>query len=74
MIERAGAQVPGAEATRDKIATLLSPDIDAIVSSGGEREGLLYLSRATLVSMVRSRIEEALDKMPAEYDGVVPGN
>jgi hypothetical protein len=27
-----------------------------------------------LVSMVRSRIEEALDKMPAEYDGVVPGN
>ena len=60
VIERAAAQVPGDEAPRDKIAALLSPDIDSMVSSGGEPDGLPYLSRAPLVSMVQSHIEEAL--------------
>jgi hypothetical protein len=60
VIGRAAAQVPGDEAPRDKIAALLSPDIDATVSSGGEPAGVPYLSRAPLVSMVQSHIEEAL--------------
>lgn len=60
VIERAAAQVPGDEAPRDKIAALLSPDIGSMVSSGGEPEGVPYLSRAPLVSMVQSHIEEAL--------------
>jgi hypothetical protein len=60
VIERAAAQVPGAEPPREKIAALLSPDIDATVSSGGEPAGVPYLSRAPVVSMVQSHIEEAL--------------
>ncbi|MGO9296642.1 MAG: metallophosphoesterase family protein [Streptosporangiaceae bacterium] len=60
VIERAAAQVPGDEPPREKIAALLSPDIDAMVSSGGEPQGVPYLSRAPLVSMVQSHIEEAL--------------
>jgi Calcineurin-like phosphoesterase len=60
VIERAAAQVPGDEAPRDKIAALLSTDVDSTVSSGGEPEGLPYLSRAPLVSLVQSHIEEAL--------------
>ena len=60
VIGRAAAQVPGDGAPRDKIAGLLSPDMDAMVSSGGEPDGLPYLSRAPLVSMVQSRIESAL--------------
>jgi hypothetical protein len=60
VIERAAAQVPGDEAPRDKIAALLSPDIDTTVSSGGGPQGVPYLSRAPLVSMVQSHIEEAL--------------
>jgi hypothetical protein len=60
VIERAAAQVPGDEAPRDKIAALLSPDIGATVSSGGGPAGVPYLSRAPLVSMVQSHIEEAL--------------
>jgi hypothetical protein len=59
-IDRAAAQVPGDEAPRDKIAALLSPDIGATVSSGGGPEGVPYLSRAPLVSMVQSHLEEAL--------------
>jgi Calcineurin-like phosphoesterase len=60
VIVRAAAQVPGDEAPREKIAALLSPDIGATVSSGGEPAGVPYLSRAPLVSMVQSHLEEAL--------------
>ena len=60
VIVRAAAQVPGDAAPRDKIAALLSPDINATVSSGGGPAGLPYLSRAPLVSMVQSHLEEAL--------------
>ncbi len=60
VIVRAAAQVPGDEAPRDKIAALLSPDIDSTVSSGGGPQGVPYLSRAPLVSMVQTRVEEAL--------------
>ena len=60
VIARAAAQVPGDEAPRDKIAALLPEDVDSTVSSGGEPEGLPYLSRAPLVSMVQSHVEEAL--------------
>jgi hypothetical protein len=60
VIVRAAAQVPGDEAPRDKIAALLSPDVGATVSSGGEPAGVPYLSRAPLVSMVQSHVEEAL--------------
>lgn len=56
---RAAAQVPGDGAPRDKISALLSADIDSTVSSGGEPAGLPYLSRAPLVSMAQSNIEEA---------------
>jgi Calcineurin-like phosphoesterase len=62
VIQRAAAQVPGDAAPRDKIAGLLSPDIDAMASSGGEPEGLPYLSRAPLVSMVQSHLEDALSE------------
>jgi hypothetical protein len=60
VIVRAAAQVPGDEAPRDKIAALLSPDVGATVSSGGGPAGVPYLSRAPLVSMVQSHVEEAL--------------
>ncbi len=75
VIERAAAQVPGDEPPREKIAALLSPDIDATVSSGGEPAGVPYLSRAPLVSMVQSHIEEALGAAgvpdPDEHSGVL---
>ena len=61
VIERAAVQVPGDDPPRAKIAALLSPDIDSMVSSGGEPRGVPYLSRAPLVSMVQSYIEQALD-------------
>jgi hypothetical protein len=57
VIERAAAQVAGPEAPQDKIAALLPEDIDSTVSSGGEPEGVPYLSRAPLVAMVQSHIE-----------------
>jgi len=60
VIERAAVQVPGDEAPRDKIAALLSPDIGSTVSSGGGPAGVPYLSRAPLVSMVQTHLEEAL--------------
>jgi hypothetical protein len=62
VIVRAAAQVPGDGAPRDKIAALLSPDIDTTVSSGGGPRGVPYLSRAPLVSMVQSHLEEALSE------------
>jgi hypothetical protein len=60
VIERAGAQVKGDEPARAKIAALLSVDLDSMASSGGGPEGIPYLSRAPLVSMVQSYVEEAL--------------
>src|SRR5258708_974810 len=75
-VQRAAAQVPGDEPARDKIAALLSPDIDAMASSGGEPEGVPYLSRAPLVSLVQSQIEEALASAgvpdPDEHMGLLP--
>ena len=44
VIERAAVQVPGDDPPRAKIAALLSPDIDSMVSSGGEPRGVPYLS------------------------------
>jgi hypothetical protein len=61
VIAKAATQVPGEGAPQDKIAALLSGDADALASSGGQAAGVPYLSRAPLVSMVQSRIEEALD-------------
>jgi hypothetical protein len=76
VIERAAAQVPGAEPPREKIAALLSPDLGSTVSSGGEPAGVPYLSRAPLVSMVQSHIEEALADAgvpdPDEHPGLLP--
>jgi Calcineurin-like phosphoesterase len=60
VIERAGAQVKGDEPARAKIAALLSVDLDSMASSGGGAEGVPYLSRAPLVSLVQSYVEEAL--------------
>ena len=60
VIGRAAAQVPGDEPPREKIAALLSPDAASTLSSGGGPDGVPYLSRAPLVSMVQSHIEEAL--------------
>ncbi len=60
VIGRAAAQVPGDAAPRDKIAALLSPDIGSTVSSGGQPQGVPYLSRAPLVSMVQTQLEAAL--------------
>src|ERR1700683_3378544 len=60
VIERAAAQVPGNAPPRDKISSLLNQDIDSLASSGGGDDGVPYLSRAPLVSMVQSHVEEAL--------------
>jgi Calcineurin-like phosphoesterase len=60
VMERAAAQVPGHEPPRQKITALLSPDIASTVSSGGEPDGVPYLSRAPLVSLVQSHLDEAL--------------
>ena len=73
VIARAAAQVPGDAAPRDKIAALLSPDLDSMASSGGEPPGVPYLSRAPLVSMVQSHVEQALGEAgvpdPAGHPG-----
>ncbi len=62
VINRAAAQVPGAQAPRAKIAALLDQDLDSMASSGGEPDGVPYLSRAPLVAMVQSHVEAALDE------------
>ncbi len=59
-LERAAAQVPGDAASRDKIDALLGQDLDSMPSSGGAGAGVPYLARSPLVSMVQSRVEEAL--------------
>ncbi len=61
VIQRAAAQVPGQGDPKDKIAALLSEDVGATASSGGQAAGVPYLSRAPLVSMVQSHVEAALD-------------
>ncbi len=60
VIGRAAQQVPGDAEPRAKIDTLLSADLDDSHSSGGGTGGVPYLSRAPLVSLVQSCIEEAL--------------
>jgi hypothetical protein len=73
VIGRAAAQVPGDAASRDKIARLLAPDTDAMVSSGGEPDGLPYLSRAPLVSLVQSQIDDALGDLGVPDPDQHPG-
>jgi len=60
VMRRAAARVAGDAPPREKISALLSPDIDLMASSGGGQEGVPYLSRAPLVSLAQSHIEEAL--------------
>jgi hypothetical protein len=61
VIGRAAAQVPGPGTPQDKIAALLSGDPGPLASSGGRAAGVPYLSRAPLVSMMQSQLEESLD-------------
>src|SRR5579859_3960915 len=74
-LQRAAAQVAGDAPARDKISALLSPDIDAMASSGGEPGSVPYLSRAPLVSLVQSHLEDALGSSgvrdPAEHQGLL---
>ena len=76
VIVRAAAQVPGDAARRDKIAGLLSVDMDSTESSGGGPAGTAYFSRAPLVSMVQSHVEEALGDDgapdPGKHEGLWP--
>jgi len=76
VMQRAAAQLDGDEPQREKISALLSPDIDSMASSGGEPESVPYLSRAPLVSLVQSHIEEALSGAGVpdldEHPGLVP--
>ena len=65
VIDRAAAQVPGDEPARAKITALLSEDLDSMASSGSGPEGVPYLSRAPLVSMMQSYVEEALGDVGA---------
>src|SRR6201996_5612186 len=62
VIEQAAAQVPGDAAPRDKVASLLSGDATSLTSSGGQAAGVPYLSRAPLVSMMQSQIEQTLNE------------
>jgi hypothetical protein len=61
VIEQAAAQVPGDGAPQEKVAALLSPGASSLVSSGGQAPDAPYLSRAPLVSMMQSQIEEKLN-------------
>ena len=69
VIGRAAAQVPGPGAPQDKIAALLSGEPGPLASSGGRAAGVPYLSRAPLVSMVQSQLEESLDDVGAPDRG-----
>ena len=69
VIDQAAAQVPGDGAPREKIAALLSPDTEATASSGGQAAGVPYLSRAPLVSMMQSHLEQTLDDAGAPDRG-----
>ena len=70
VIERAGAQVPGDRPARDKIAGLLATDLGSVASSGGGSPDVPYLSRAPLVSMVQSYVEQALTDGAAASGGL----
>src|SRR5258708_6512518 len=74
--EGAGGQVAGDGPPREKISALLPPDIDSMASSGGQPESVPYLSRAPLVSLVQSQIEEALGAAgvpdPDDHPGLLP--
>src|SRR5215470_788708 len=76
VMQRAAARVAGDEPPRQKISALLSPDIDSMASSGGEPEGVPYLSRAPLVSLAQSHLEEALAGAgvpdPDDHLGLLP--
>ena len=61
VIQRAAAQVPGTGTPQDKIAALLSGDAASLASSGGQAAEVPYLSRAPVVSMMQSQLEESLD-------------
>ena len=61
VIDQAAVHVPGDADPRDKVAGLLSGDASSLVSSGGQASGVPYLSRAPLVSMVQSQVEETLN-------------
>jgi calcineurin-like phosphoesterase family protein len=69
VIGRAAAQIPGGGDPRSKVAGLLDQDLDSMASSGGEPEGVPYLSRAPLVSMVQSHVEEALGDTENQVQG-----
>jgi hypothetical protein len=69
VIDQAAVHVPGDAAPRDKVAGLLSGDASSLVSSGGQASGVPYLSRAPLVSMVQSQVEETLDEEGAPDRG-----
>jgi hypothetical protein len=60
VIDRAAQQIPGPGDPKAKIEQHLDVDFAATHSSGGEPHPVPYLSRAPLVSMVQSHIEEAL--------------
>ncbi|HEY2240669.1 MAG TPA: metallophosphoesterase [Streptosporangiaceae bacterium] len=62
VIEQAAAHVPGDAAPRDKVASLLSGEATTRTSSGGQAAGGPYLSRAPLVSMMQSQIEQTLNE------------
>ena len=62
VIEQAAAQVPGDAAPRVKVASLLSGEATSLTSSGGQAAGVPYLSRAPLVSMMQSQIEQTLNE------------
>src|SRR5258707_3692069 len=76
VMQRAAAQVDGDESPRENISAVLSPDIGSMASSGGEPDGVPYLSRAPLVSLVQSQIEEALGGAgvpdPDQHLGLLP--
>jgi hypothetical protein len=65
VIEQAAVHVPGDAAPRDKIASLLSVDPAATASSGGQPAAVPYLSRAPLVSMMQSHLEQTLNEAGA---------
>jgi Calcineurin-like phosphoesterase len=69
VIQSAATQVPGPGAPRDKIAALLSGDTESMASSGGGAASVPYLSRAPLVSMMQSQIEETLNETGAPDRG-----
>jgi hypothetical protein len=69
VIDQAAAQVPGDGAPQQKVASLLSGDAASLGSSGGRPTGVPHLSRAPLVSMMQSQIEQTLNEGGAADEG-----